>query len=96
MIVRFQSEHDDDHHPQKRVLKRGLRGRCLALNDGSAERLATETEITGRRYGVQDTAAWLLDHQLITGLRSAVDFERLAEYTSRNIERTRRGARSLE
>ena len=34
----------------------------------------------GRKYGVQGTPSWLLGQRLITGLRSAAEFERLAEY----------------
>ena len=51
-----------------------------ALEDGSAARFVTETEMTGRKFGVQGTPAWLLDQRLITGLRPAAEFERLAEY----------------
>jgi hypothetical protein len=40
----------------------------------------TEAEMIGREYGVQGTPAWLLDKRLITGLRSAAELERLAEY----------------
>jgi predicted DsbA family dithiol-disulfide isomerase len=52
-----------------------------ALADDSAAAAAVvEAEMTGRRYGVQGTPAWLLAQQLITGLRPAAEFERLAEY----------------
>ena len=67
----------------------------LVLNDGSAQRLVRETEIIGRKYGVQGTPAWFLDQQVITGLRPAVDFERLAEYTSGSIERTPSGSKII-
>lgn len=50
-----------------------------AIADGSAERSVTEDEAIGRKYGVQGTPAWLLDRQLIMGLRPAAEFERLAE-----------------
>jgi protein-disulfide isomerase len=40
----------------------------------------TEAEMMGRRYGVEGTPSWLLARQLITGLRSAAEFERLAAY----------------
>jgi predicted DsbA family dithiol-disulfide isomerase len=53
-----------------------------ALDDGSAERLVIETEMLGRKQGVQGTPSWLLNRQLITGLRPAVEFERLAEQVS--------------
>jgi predicted DsbA family dithiol-disulfide isomerase len=50
-----------------------------ALADGSAVAAVTKAEMIGRRYGVQGTPAWLLGQQLITGLRPAAEFERLAE-----------------
>jgi predicted DsbA family dithiol-disulfide isomerase len=50
-----------------------------ALADGSAAAAVTEAEMLGRSYGVQGTPAWLLGQQLITGLRPAAEFERLAE-----------------
>jgi predicted DsbA family dithiol-disulfide isomerase len=52
-----------------------------ALEDGSAANFVTETEMIGRKYGVQGTPAWLLDQRLITGLRPTTEFERLAEYS---------------
>jgi hypothetical protein len=55
---------------------------CSALDDGSAERLVTETEMIGRKHGVQGTPSWLLNGRLIGGLRPAVEFERLAEQVS--------------
>lgn len=55
-----------------------------ALADGSAAVAVTEGEITGRKYGVQGTPAWLLNQQLITGLRPAAEFERLSEYASQS------------
>jgi predicted DsbA family dithiol-disulfide isomerase len=51
-----------------------------ALADDSAARSVTEAEIIGRKQGIQGTPAWLFDQQLIIGLRSAAEFERLAEY----------------
>ena len=53
-----------------------------ALADDSAAAAVTEAEMIGREYGVQGTPAWLLDQRLITGLRSAAEFERLAEYAT--------------
>ncbi|WP_263366489.1 DsbA family oxidoreductase [Edaphobacter bradus] len=50
-----------------------------ALADGSAAEAVTETEEIGRNYGVQGTPAWLLNQRLISELRSAAEFERLAE-----------------
>jgi predicted DsbA family dithiol-disulfide isomerase len=50
-----------------------------ALADGSAVGAVTKAEKIGRRFGVQGTPAWLLGQQLITGLRPAAKFERLAE-----------------
>ena len=52
-----------------------------ALEDGGAANFITETEMIGRKYGVQGTPAWLLGQRLITGLRPTAEFERLAEYT---------------
>jgi len=51
-----------------------------ALADDSAVAAVTETEMTGRKYGVQGTPAWLLGERLIAGLRPAAEFERLAEH----------------
>jgi protein-disulfide isomerase len=48
--------------------------------DGSAGAAVTESETSGRKYGVEGTPAWLLGHQLVMGLRPAAEFERLAEY----------------
>jgi predicted DsbA family dithiol-disulfide isomerase len=50
-----------------------------ALVDGTAAGFVTESEELGQRYGVQGTPAWLLNNQLILGLRSAAEFELLAE-----------------
>ena len=52
-----------------------------ALEDGSAANFVIETEMIGRKYGVQGTPAWLLGQRLITRLRPIAEFERLAEYT---------------
>lgn len=52
-----------------------------ALEDGSAANFVIETEMIGRKYGVEGTPAWLLGQRLVTGLRPAPEFERLAEYT---------------
>jgi predicted DsbA family dithiol-disulfide isomerase len=51
-----------------------------ALADDSAVAAVTETEMIGRKYGVQGTPAWLLGERLIAGLRPAAEFERLAEH----------------
>lgn len=51
-----------------------------ALVDGSAAGAITEAERMGRKNGVEGTPAWLLGERLIMGLRSATEFERLAEY----------------
>jgi len=51
-----------------------------ALADGSAELAVKEAETIGRKHGVQGTPAWLLDQQLITGLRPTAEFEQLAEH----------------
>jgi len=50
-----------------------------ALADDSAAAAVREAEMIGRKYGVEGTPAWLLDQRLITGLRPAVEFERLAD-----------------
>jgi predicted DsbA family dithiol-disulfide isomerase len=51
-----------------------------ALADGRAAADVIEAGMIGRKYGVQGTPAWLLGEQLIMGLRSAAEFERLSEY----------------
>jgi predicted DsbA family dithiol-disulfide isomerase len=51
-----------------------------ALADGSAAAAVTEAETSGRKYGVEGTPAWLVDQQLVIGLRPPAEFERLAEY----------------
>ena len=53
-----------------------------ALADDSAAAAVTEAEMIGRKYGVQGTPAWLVGERLITGLRPAAEFERLAESES--------------
>src|SRR5215472_10417254 len=53
-----------------------------ALADDSAAAAVAEAEMIGRKYGVQGTPAWLLGERLITGLRPAPEFERLAESES--------------
>ena len=50
-----------------------------ALADGSATAAVVEAERIGRKHGVQGTPAWLLPQGMITGLRPALEFERLAE-----------------
>jgi predicted DsbA family dithiol-disulfide isomerase len=54
-----------------------------ALTDGSAEAAVEQAETIGRQFGVQGTPAWLISRQLITGLLSAAEFERLAENAAR-------------
>lgn len=53
-----------------------------ALANDSAVGAVMEAEKIGRNYGVQGTPAWLLNQQLIIGLRSVAEFERLAEAAS--------------
>jgi len=50
-----------------------------ALDDGSTEEVASETETQGRSHGLAGAPAWLLDGRLIAGLRPAADIERLAD-----------------
>jgi predicted DsbA family dithiol-disulfide isomerase len=51
-----------------------------ALAYGSAAAAVTEAEMIGRKHGVQGTPAWLVARRLLTGLRPAAEFERLAAY----------------
>jgi predicted DsbA family dithiol-disulfide isomerase len=53
-----------------------------AIADGSAVAAITDAEVTGRKYGVQGTPAWLLAGRLVAGLLPAAEFERLAEYAA--------------
>lgn len=53
-----------------------------ALADGSAAAVVAEAELLGRQKGVEGTPAWLLHGRLIMGLRSAAEFERLAQYAT--------------
>jgi len=50
-----------------------------AVAEGSADAAVAEAETIGLKYGVQGTPAWLLPQSMITGLRPALEFERLAE-----------------
>jgi predicted DsbA family dithiol-disulfide isomerase len=50
-----------------------------ALADGSAAEAVSEAEMLGRNHGVQGTPAWLLADRLISGLRPAIEFKRIAE-----------------
>jgi predicted DsbA family dithiol-disulfide isomerase len=50
-----------------------------ALDDETAAAAVEESEAIGRKRGVRGTPAWLLQGRLILGLRSAAEFERLAE-----------------
>jgi predicted DsbA family dithiol-disulfide isomerase len=54
--------------------------------DDRAVAAVTETEMIGRKYGVQGTPAWLLGEQLITGLRPAAEFERTVVWEGRSRE----------
>jgi predicted DsbA family dithiol-disulfide isomerase len=49
-----------------------------ALADGSAIEAVAATAMIARQHGVQGTPAWLSPQGMITGLRPAPDFERLA------------------
>jgi hypothetical protein len=49
------------------------------VSDGSVAEAISKAEMLGSKYGINGTLAWLLDHHLITGLRPAAEFERLAE-----------------
>ena len=69
-----------DRHANRSGIDLGSLHAVLA--DGSAALAVTESEMIGRKYGVQGTPAWLLNQQLITGLRPAAEFERLSEYAS--------------
>jgi nicotinamidase-related amidase len=51
-----------------------------ALADDSASAAVREAEMSGRKYGVHGTPAWLLAQRLIEGLRPAAEFEPLAEH----------------
>jgi predicted DsbA family dithiol-disulfide isomerase len=53
-----------------------------ALTGGTAMQFVTEAEFLGREHGVQGTPAWWINRQLISGLLSTHDFERLVEETS--------------
>ena len=48
-----------------------------ALVDGSAVDAVTDAEALGRAHGVNGTPAWFADGQLIMGLQSPAEFERL-------------------
>ena len=50
----------------------------VGLRDGSARTDAIGVEALGRRYGVRGTPAWLINRELISGLRPTAQFERLA------------------
>jgi predicted DsbA family dithiol-disulfide isomerase len=65
-----------------------------ALANGGAEATVTEAETIGRETGVQGTPTWLLAQRLISGLRGAAEFERLAEDAIRSAQR--RGSFSSE
>ncbi|MGA2181544.1 MAG: DsbA family protein [Bryobacteraceae bacterium] len=48
------------------------------LDGPAAEEAVVESESLGRGHGVQRTPAWLISRQLISALRPASDFERMA------------------
>jgi predicted DsbA family dithiol-disulfide isomerase len=56
-----------------------VEGLETALLDGSAFMAVKEAETIGRAYGVRGTPAWLIAHQLVSGIRPAAEFERLAD-----------------
>jgi predicted DsbA family dithiol-disulfide isomerase len=56
-----------------------------ALADGSAAAAVAEAEAIGRNHGVQGTPAWLVAQRLITGLRPAAEFERLAQQAMQRL-----------
>ena len=58
-----------------------------ALADSSASALLTQSEMLGRKNGVQGTPAWLVDQHLIIGLRSQAEFERIAEHALQSLRR---------
>jgi predicted DsbA family dithiol-disulfide isomerase len=72
---------EDPNIINQHVTEAGIDVRALngALADGTAMRAVAEAEMLGRKFGVQGTPAWLLEQQLITGLRPVAEFERLAE-----------------
>ena len=51
----------------------------MTLSSAAGPEADTEAEMIGRKYGVQGTPAWLSGQRLITGLRPAAEFERLAQ-----------------
>jgi predicted DsbA family dithiol-disulfide isomerase len=55
-----------------------LKALQTALADGSAGAALRESEARGRKAGVKVAPAWLIGEELITGLRPAEEFERLA------------------
>jgi len=50
------------------------------IRSGSAMEFVKEAEEVGHAYGVQGTPAWLFGGQLLTGLRSVAEFDRLADH----------------
>ncbi len=56
-----------------------------ALADGTALASLTEAEATGARFGVRATPAWLIGGGLVSGLRPASEFERLAESAAQQL-----------
>lgn len=72
---------EDSNVINRHATEAGIDVRALngALADGTATRAVARAEMLRRKHGVQGTPAWLLDQQLITGLRPVAEFERLAE-----------------
>jgi predicted DsbA family dithiol-disulfide isomerase len=58
-----------------------LKALHVALRDGSAVRLVSESETLAHRFGIRGTPAWLIAGQLISGLLPAAEFESLAPQT---------------
>jgi predicted DsbA family dithiol-disulfide isomerase len=56
-----------------------VEGLNAALFDGSAFKAVKQAETIGRAYGVRGTPAWLIEHRLVSGIRPAAEFERLAD-----------------
>lgn len=67
----------DEHAKASGVDLAALHG---AVTSGSAEAAVAEAEALGRGRGVEATPAWLLPQGLISGLRPAAEFERMAEH----------------
>jgi predicted DsbA family dithiol-disulfide isomerase len=55
-----------------------------ALSDGTAKTWLAEAELAGAEAGVRATPSWLIDGQLVSGLLSAAEFDRLAQNLGTN------------